>query len=67
MAAGVRESPHQNHLLDALPSADYERLTAHAELIVMALGDVLYEPGTTSSVRRLSTAVSSEIKESMGR
>jgi hypothetical protein len=46
MAAGVPDSPQQNHLLDALPSADYERLTAHAELIVMTLGDVLYEPGT---------------------
>jgi CRP-like cAMP-binding protein len=44
MAARVPDSPHQNHLLDALPDADYERLTAHAELIPMALGDVLYEP-----------------------
>ena len=44
MAAHV-PSPHQNHLLDALPTADYERLTAHAELIPMQLGDVLYEPG----------------------
>ncbi len=44
MAAAVG-SPHQNHLLDALPTADYERLTAHAELILMTLGDVLYEPG----------------------
>src|SRR4030095_7834966 len=39
-------SPHQNHLLDALPAADYDRLTTHAELIPMTLGDVLYEPGT---------------------
>jgi CRP-like cAMP-binding protein len=38
-------SPHQNHLLDALPVADYDRLTAHAELIPMSLGGVLYEPG----------------------
>ena len=43
MAARV-DSPHQNHLLDALPTADYERLTAQAELISMTLGDVLYEP-----------------------
>jgi CRP-like cAMP-binding protein len=38
-------SPHQNHLLDALPSLDYERLASHLELIPMRLGDVLYEPG----------------------
>jgi hypothetical protein len=45
MAARVPDSPHENHLLDALPTADYERLTAHADLIPMQLGDVLYEPG----------------------
>ena len=45
MAARVPDSPHQNHLLDALPTADYERLTANAELITMQLGDILYEPG----------------------
>jgi CRP-like cAMP-binding protein len=38
-------SPHQNHLLDALPAADYDRLTSQAELIPMTLGDVLYESG----------------------
>jgi CRP-like cAMP-binding protein len=45
MAAPARPSPHQNHLLDALPTADYERLAAHLELVPMKLGDVLYEPG----------------------
>jgi CRP-like cAMP-binding protein len=40
----VPHSPHQNHLLDALPRADYERIAAHLELIPMKLGDVLYEP-----------------------
>jgi CRP-like cAMP-binding protein len=40
-------SPHQNHLLDALPKADYERLASHLELIQMPLGEALYEPGTT--------------------
>jgi CRP-like cAMP-binding protein len=40
-------SPHQNHLLDALPKGDYERLASHLELIPMPLGEVLYEPGTT--------------------
>jgi CRP-like cAMP-binding protein len=46
MATRSPHSPHQNHLLDALPAADYERLTAHAELVPLKLGDVLYEPGT---------------------
>src|SRR4029077_7747676 len=44
-AAPARHSPHQNHLLDALPHTDYERLASHLELIPMALGDVLYESG----------------------
>jgi CRP-like cAMP-binding protein len=38
-------SPNQNHLLAALPTAEFERLVAHLELVPMALGDVLYEPG----------------------
>jgi CRP-like cAMP-binding protein len=38
-------SPHQNHLLAALPTSDYERLAPHLELIQMPLGDVLYESG----------------------
>jgi CRP-like cAMP-binding protein len=38
-------SPHQNHLLDALPTSDYERLAPYLELIQMPLGDVLYESG----------------------
>src|SRR2546421_13060121 len=36
---------HQNHLLDALPAGDYTRLKSQLELIPMALGQVLYEPG----------------------
>jgi CRP-like cAMP-binding protein len=44
MAAPGRHSPHQNHLLDALPASDYERVASHLELIPMRLGDVLYEP-----------------------
>jgi CRP-like cAMP-binding protein len=35
----------QNHLLDALPAADYERLKPHFEHVTLKLGDVLYEPG----------------------
>jgi hypothetical protein len=38
-------TPHQNHLLDALPGSDYDRIASHLELIPMPLGDVLYESG----------------------
>jgi len=38
--------PRHNHLLEALPPRDYERVAPHLELIPMGLGDVLYEPGT---------------------
>ena len=44
--APARPNPHQNHLLDALPEGDYDRLKSQLELIPMALGQVLYEPGT---------------------
>ena len=37
--------PRQNHLLGALPAAEYERLIPHLELVPMPLGDVLYESG----------------------
>ena len=39
------QSAHQNHLLDALPTHDYQRVAAHLELVSLSLGDVLYEPG----------------------
>jgi CRP-like cAMP-binding protein len=38
-------SPSQNHLLAALPMADFERLAAHLEQVPMPLGETLYEPG----------------------
>jgi len=38
-------SPGQNHLLAALPAADFERLAPHLEFVPMLLGDILYEPG----------------------
>jgi CRP-like cAMP-binding protein len=38
-------SPNQNHLLAALPEAEFARLVAHLELVPMRLGDMLYEPG----------------------
>src|SRR5438132_2577275 len=45
MAASKSHSPRQNHLLEALPASDYERLSAHLELVPMGLGEVLYESG----------------------
>ena len=38
-------NPNQNHLLAALPAADFQRLAAHLELAPMPLGEYLYEPG----------------------
>ncbi|MBI2779879.1 MAG: Crp/Fnr family transcriptional regulator [Gammaproteobacteria bacterium] len=37
------QSPNQNHLLAALPTAEFERIAPHLELVAMPLGDVLYE------------------------
>ncbi len=39
-------SPQQNHLLAALPAAEFEPLATHLELIPLPLGKMLYEPGT---------------------
>jgi CRP-like cAMP-binding protein len=36
---------NQNHLLAALPTAEFERLAAHLELVPLPLGELLYEPG----------------------
>jgi CRP-like cAMP-binding protein len=41
-------SPHRsdhNHLLAALPDAEFGRLTPHLELVPLQLGEMLYEPG----------------------
>lgn len=38
-------SPNQNHLLAALPTAEFESFASHLELVPMALGQMLYEPG----------------------
>lgn len=37
--------PRQNHLLAALPDAEYARLFPNLELVPMPLGDALYESG----------------------
>jgi len=39
------DSPRQNHLIAALPEAEYERLFPNLELVPMPLGLVLYESG----------------------
>jgi CRP-like cAMP-binding protein len=39
------QTPRQNHLLAALPAADFARLSPHLELVPMALGEALYESG----------------------
>ena len=38
-------NPNQNHLLAALPTAEFERLAPRLELVPLLLGDTLYEPG----------------------
>lgn len=38
-------TPRQNHLLDALPATDFQRLAPHLELIKMPLGEALCESG----------------------
>jgi len=41
----THHSPNQNHLLAALPSAEFELLVEHLELVPMPLGAAIYEPG----------------------
>jgi CRP-like cAMP-binding protein len=38
-------TPQQNHLLAALPAAEFLRLSPHLELVAMPLGEALYESG----------------------
>src|SRR6185503_5353741 len=39
----TRSTPKQNHLLAALPAADFARLAPQLELVPLALGAVIYE------------------------
>ncbi|OAH98897.1 Crp/Fnr family transcriptional regulator [Methylomonas methanica] len=39
------DSPQHNHLLNALPDAEYQRLLPHLERVEMPLGEVIYESG----------------------
>lgn len=45
MPIPLKHSPNQNHLLAALPTLDFERVSAHLELVPLPLGEYLYEPG----------------------
>jgi len=45
MAEPALHTPHQNHLLNALPPSDHARIASQLELVPMELGDVLYESG----------------------
>jgi CRP-like cAMP-binding protein len=44
-APGAHDSPSQNRLLAALPTAEYEALAPHLEPVYLALGQMVYEPG----------------------
>jgi CRP-like cAMP-binding protein len=41
----IKHNPRQNHLLAALPEADYNILLPHLELVDLPLGKILYESG----------------------
>jgi hypothetical protein len=69
-------TPQQNHLLAALPAADYARLAPDLELIPMPLGWAVYESGgqlgylyfpTTSIVSLLYVMESGASAERTGR
>lgn len=40
-----QQNPNQNYLLADLPTAEFERVAPHLELVAMPLGEVLYESG----------------------
>ncbi len=42
---GTKVGPNQNHLLAALPDAEFDPLAIHLQPVSMTLGEVLYEPG----------------------
>ncbi|KAI3597200.1 cAMP-binding protein (plasmid) [Cupriavidus necator H850] len=41
----IMQDPKSNHLLAALPAADWERLAPHLALVELPLGHVVYESG----------------------
>jgi CRP-like cAMP-binding protein len=38
-------NPNRNHLLAALPAAEFARFAPHLELVAMRLGETIYKPG----------------------
>ncbi len=44
-AAGATPSPNQNHLIAALPAAEFDALCSALEPVPLLLGQMLYEPG----------------------
>jgi CRP-like cAMP-binding protein len=42
-------SPNHNHLLAALPAAEFARMAEHLQLVALPLGEILYEPGREMS------------------
>ena len=54
----AQNSPTQNHLLASLPKAEFDRLSAHLELVEMPLGESLYEShGSLKHVYFPTTAI----------
>jgi len=52
------QNPNRNHLLAALPTAEFERIAPHLESVAMPLGQVLYESdGTLPHVYFPATAI----------
>ena len=45
LAMSTPHTPNENHLLAALPTAEFARLSPHLELVPMLLGEFLYESG----------------------
>jgi CRP-like cAMP-binding protein len=46
MTLPATPNPRQNHLLGAIPEAEWARFAPHLTPVALALGDVLYESGT---------------------
>jgi CRP-like cAMP-binding protein len=46
MSSTTPTSPTRNHLLDAMPAAEWGRFAPHLTAVHLKLGDVLYESGT---------------------
>jgi CRP-like cAMP-binding protein len=52
VTAPVRRNPHQNHLLDALPGGDFERIAGHLYFPTTAIVSLLYvmEDGASAEI-----------------